>query len=62
MISRLERAIAVAACCVAALEHAWHSSAAVLAIARGAGEHVVKILVAHAAFVRVRVVGEGAVW
>ena len=62
MVSGLQIAIAVAACCVTALEHARYSSAAVLAIAWGAGEHVVKFLVAYAAFIRVRIAGEGAVW
>ena len=45
-----------------ALEHACHVSAAIFAMAWGAREHVVKFLVAYAALIRVRVLGEGAVW
>jgi hypothetical protein len=37
---------------------AWHGSAAVLAMVWGAREHVVKILIAYAALIRVGVLGE----
>ena len=45
-----------------ALEHAGYASAAVLAMAWCAREHVVKVLVTYAALIRVGVLGEGVVW
>ena len=62
MVAGLQVAIAVAARGMLALEHAWHVSAAVLTVVWGAREHVIKVLVAYAALIRVRVMGEGAVW